>query len=286
MVLNNQCLGLIIGNSRLHWGYFTANTLIEIWHSKHLVKVVTPAIFLSDLLPSGVKKLVKNQTLPIYLASVVPSQTALWQSYPHLQQITLKDIPIKNLYSTMGIDRALAIYGAGKFYGYPCLVIDGGTALTFTGINQEETLVGGAILLGLRSQFKLLNQQTAQLPLIEDNSSLPHRWAMDTPNAIRSGIIHTVLAGIHSFMIDWLQQFPASKILITGGDGNDLAQYLQVQYPELTDKIVIDSDLIFRGLQFVVDCCPKGFLTLKGISEGVLKDTPSDKDTPGDNRFA
>ena len=251
-MLNKQCLGLVIGNSRLHWGYFAGHTLIKAWHSKHLAQEVTPAILLSDLLPSEVKKLVKNQTLPIYLASVVPSQTALWKSYPHLHQITLKNIPIKNLYSTMGIDRALAIYGAGKFYGYPCLVIDGGTALTFTGVDHEETLVGGAILPGLRSQFKWLNQQTAQLPLIEDNSSLPHRWAIDTPNAIRSGIIHTVVAGAYSFIIDWLQQFPASKILITGGDGNDLAQYLQLQYPELTHKIVIDGDLIFRGLQFIV----------------------------------
>ena len=251
-MLNDKCIGLVIGNSRLHWGYFEEKSLIEVWHSKHLTQAVTPEILFDNLLPSTVQNIITDRELPVYLASVVPSQTALWQSYPHLHQITLKDIPIKNLYPTMGIDRALAIYGAGKFYGYPCLVIDGGTALTFTGVNQEETLVGGAILPGLRSQFNLLNQETAQLPLIEYSSSLPHRWAMDTPNAIRSGIIHTVIAGIHSFILDWLQQFPTSKILITGGDSNTIYQYLLIQHPELNDKIIITGDLIFRGLQFIV----------------------------------
>lgn len=251
-MVNDKCIGLVIGNSRLHWVYLEEKSLIEVWHSKHLTQAVTPEILFDNLLPSTVKKRFTNQKIPVYLASVVPSQTALWQNYPDLREITLKDIPLKNLYSTMGIDRALAIYGAGEFYSYPCLVIDGGTALTFTGINREKTLVGGAIMPGLRSQFSLLDRQTAQLPLVDSPSSLPHRWAIDTPNAIRSGVIYTVLAGIHSFIVDWLQQFPDSKILVTGGDGNTIDRYLQIQYLELTETIVIDADLIFRGLQFVV----------------------------------
>ena len=252
-MVNDKFLGLVIGNSRFHWAYFEANTLIEVWHSKHLAKKVTPEILLHDLLPSTVKKIVTNQKLPIYLASVVPSQTALWQNYPYLREITLKDIPIKNLYPTMGIDRALAIYGAGKVYGYPCLVIDGGTALTFTGVDREEILVGGAILPGLRSQFKLLHDQTAALPQVESTSALPQRWAKDTVNAIRSGIVYTLVAGIESFILNWLTNFPDSQILLTGGDGNAIYEYLQVEYPELIKKITLDQDLIFRGLQFMVN---------------------------------
>lgn len=250
-MFNFQYLGLVIGNSRLHWGYFEANNLIEVWHTEHLTKAVTSEILFHDLLPSTVKKLIKSSTLPVYIASVVPSQTDLWQNYSDLRQVTLKDIPIKDLYSTMGIDRALVIYGAGEFYGYPCLVIDGGTALTFTGVDEEKTLVGGSILPGLRSQFKLLNQQTAQLPQVETLSSLPRRWAIDTPNAIRSGIIYTVIAGIQSFIFDWLDRFPNSKICLTGGDGNTIYKYLKIQYPDLTPKIVLDNDLMFRGLSLV-----------------------------------
>ena len=103
----------------------------------------------------------------------------------------------------------------------------------------------------MRSQFKLLNHQTAALPQVELSSSLPHRWATDTPNAIRSGIIYTLVAGIKDFITDWLQQLPDSQIILTGGDSNSIYQYLQAQYPELTQKIVIDNDLIFQGLQLV-----------------------------------
>jgi type III pantothenate kinase len=152
----------------------------------------------------------------------------------------------------MGIDRALAIYGAGEVYGYPSLVIDGGTALTFTGVDCSQTLVGGAILPGLRSQFKLLDEQTAALPLVELAAALPHRWATDTPDAIRSGIIHTLVAGIYSFIMDWLQYFPQSQIVLTGGDSKIIERYLQQQFPTLAQKIVLDEALLFRGLQQVV----------------------------------
>ena len=53
--------------------------------------------------------------------------------------------------------------------------------------------------------------------------------------------------------MDWLTNFPDSQILLTGGDGNFIYEYLQVEYPELIKKITLDQDLIFRGLQFVVN---------------------------------
>ena len=42
----------------------------------------------------------------------------------------------------MGIDRALAGFGAGKQFGFPCLVIDAGTALTFTAIDPQKQFFG------------------------------------------------------------------------------------------------------------------------------------------------
>ena len=87
------------------------------------------------------------------LASVVPSQTALWQIYPNVHIINLDQIPLQGVYPTLGIDRALALWGAGKTWGFPMLVIDAGTAMTFTGADANQCLVGGAILPGLGLQF-------------------------------------------------------------------------------------------------------------------------------------
>jgi type III pantothenate kinase len=142
--------------------------------------------------------------VPIVIASVVPHQTDLWQTwldrsaYPY-RILSLADIPLAGLYPTLGIDRALAGLGVGQRLGFPCLTIDGGTALTFTGFSSTGSsrssltvpdnilhedslhdpsdvppshnpaigiLIGGAILPGMGLQYRSLGQQTAQLSAV------------------------------------------------------------------------------------------------------------------------
>lgn len=213
----------MVGNSRLHWAEFVGECLTKTWHSQH-----------GDF--------PEIQPESLIFASVVPEQTALIrQRFPAAQEITLGDIPLKNLYPTLGIDRALGVWGAGQIYGFPCLVIDGGTALTFSGVDGDRRFVGGAILAGLRLQFQILAQGTAALPEVVLPETLPNRWAMDTHPAITSGILHTVLAGIKDFIQAWQRDYPQAAIVLTGGDGQWLSQHL----PE----IIYEPDLIFLALQ-------------------------------------
>lgn len=192
-------------------------------------------------------------TIPIYLVSVVPSQTKIWQQLPQVRQITLTDIPLLNLYDTLGIDRALAILGAGENYGYPVLVIDGGTALTITGVNQDRSLVGGAIMPGLRLQFRSLFIGTARLPEVELLAQLPSRWGQDTNTAISSGVLYTVTAGIADYIKDWDRLSPDGQIVFTGGDGETFAIYLKLSLPEyIAKRIVFDRHLIFKGVLVIV----------------------------------
>ena len=100
--------------------------------------------------------------------------------------------------------------GAGETYGYPVLVIDGGTALTITGIDANRRLIGGAILPGLRLQLRSLSVGTAALPEIILPQQLPPRWSNNTPDSIASGILYTVSAGISDFIQDW-QQFISTE---------------------------------------------------------------------------
>ena len=243
-------LCLAVGNSRLHWAWFRGEQLQFTWHSPYLTRPIVNNTIPSEILPHD---LLENNLarLPLCFASVVPAQTSLWETYGHLRQITLADIPLANIYPTMGIDRALAVWGAGKTYGFPCLVIDAGTALTFTGVNKQQELIGGAILPGLRLQLQSLSSQTAALPAVEFSESLPIRWALTTPEAIESGIVYTVLAGIQSFIIDWTHQFPQGKIIMTGGDSCLLAQYWQGYRQEVVTKIIVDPKLIFWGMKLV-----------------------------------
>ena len=231
MEASSKWLALMIGNSHLHWAYFEQNILIKTWQTNHDSIANFPA------------------NTPLYLASVVPEQTKLFLDYPYLKLLQLADIPLKNLYPTLGIDRALAVLGSGETYGFPSLVIDGGTALTFTGVNQDRELIGGAILPGLGLQFQALSTKTAALPRLNLPQSLPNRWAMNTEDAIASGIIYTLLSGITSFIEDWLKQFPNSKIIFTGGDGERLLSYLNEIYPDIANDCKFDPNLIFWGMR-------------------------------------
>ena len=244
----NNWLGLLIGNSRLHWAWFVDSVLKSAWDTPHLLEEINSATSLRKIF-SHQELITDTKSIPIYLASVVPSQTALWLNYPQLRQITLKDIPLLNTYATLGIDRALAVYGAGETAGYPCLVIDGGTALTFTGVDRNQALIGGAILPGLRSQSHALARQTAALPKVSLASDLPPRWALDTENAITSGIIYTITAGIYSYIKDWLDNFPDSVIVLTGGDSQLIFQYLLFLYPKIAQLILVENNLVFWAMR-------------------------------------
>jgi len=231
---------LMIGNSRLHWARFSDVKIEEIWDTEHLtadaVNRLSRQFYLSSI------------PAPLVMASVVPEQTVLWQNYPNLHIITLDELPLGGLYSTLGIDRALAVLGAGMKLGWPVLVIDAGTALTFTGADVNHCLIGGAILPGLGLQLSSLGQKTAALPLISLPEILPRRWAGDTVTAMQSGVIYTVIAGVRDFIVDWLRLFPNSQIAITGGDRSFLLAYLRVFCPDLVSSMIEVPEAIFWGM--------------------------------------
>jgi type III pantothenate kinase len=237
-------IALVIGNSRLHWAQFLDGTIETTWDTPHL-----------NSLAEGMSILKRRFDLSLsfpdlWIASVVPAQTALWADYASAQILELDRVPLKGLYPTMGIDRALATWGAVVTLDSPVLVIDAGTGLTFTGVDGQQQLVGGAILPGLGLQLRSLHQHTAALPLVEP-TNLPNRWAKDTPGAISSGILYTLLAGLQSFMWDWWRQFPGSAVVLTGGDGDRLLQAMQVFDPEIGNAISFDPHLIFKGVGMI-----------------------------------
>ncbi|WP_375509870.1 pantothenate kinase [uncultured Nostoc sp.] len=267
----NVWLALEIGNSRLHWALFLGETLSSAWDTDYIPESVIQQMAECQTLDDLLEKIfplyqrTKKQggygdnsfpasPPPLLLASVVPSQTAIWQIYPNVRVITLDQVPLKGMYPTLGIDRALALWGAGKMWGFPMLVIDAGTTLTFTAADDNQRLIGGAILPGIGLQFATLGQKTGQLPLVEMQNfqSLPSRFALNTTESIQSGVIYTFLAGIKNFIEAWWQLFPDEKIAIKGGDRTLLVNYLQVLYPEIAASLIVEQNLILWGMREII----------------------------------
>ena len=252
---NQEWLGLMIGNSRLHFGYFAGAILQNTWDNDHLQqKEIKSHINQDKAIEKSLQSILEtkninfNYGMPLLIASVVPEQTALWQTYPESDMIILDKLPLQGLYPTLGIDRALAVLGAGTNLGWPILVIDTGTAITFTGADVQKKIVGGAILPGLRLQLSSLATGTAMLPSINIPIELPPRWAKQTATAIQSGIIYTVLAGMKNYVLSWLEEFPNSKIVLTGGDRNILLTHFRTIFPGLAEIVVNTPEVIFWGM--------------------------------------
>jgi type III pantothenate kinase len=260
--MHESWLALMIGNSRLHWGLFmgyqSGETLIDTWDSNYVdadtVQQLAECENIQDFLHQ-VNGEIKVEISPwglspiqIAIASVVPTQFLVWQKYPLAKIITLDDICFQAMYPTFGIDRALALVGAESYFGSPVLVIDTGTALTFTGVDKYQNLLGGAILPGLGLQLATLGQKTGQLPQVAIPKQLPQRFALNTHEAIQSGIIYSLLAGIRDFVESWWQDFPQGQVVMTGGDRVIIQSYLKSLYPQFANRITIEANLIFWGI--------------------------------------
>jgi type III pantothenate kinase len=263
-------LALVIGNSRWHWGGFEGDRWLGTWHTAPLSLAQVQQLQRGDFAIAAWRQLgidhALSANLPngdfqrqghpeLWMASVVKHPVAWLANYPALHRVETALVPLHNSYPTLGVDRALALVGAGETWGWPALVIDCGTALTFTA-GADQRLVGGAILPGLRSQFRALHTDTDQLPAPDldldldlDPSPWPRRWATDTAGAIVSGILHTQLAGIRDFIAAWEVDYPGGAVVFTGGDSEFVIHHLKKQTPALAQRINHDPDLGFWGLR-------------------------------------
>jgi len=255
MINGSSWLALMIGNSRLHWAAFKGDKLLSSWDSSHDLLTQEsgqPKNLIPKLLQSN--GILEQGSFPLHpelwFASVVPDLTPSWCQYPKAHLLTLNQVPLGGTYQSLGIDRALAVWGAGIVLGWPVLVIDAGTALTFTGADGNQQLVGGAILPGLRLQLQTLHQGTAALPpLTTWLESPPQRWAINTPEAMASGVFYTLLAGVEDFLIHWQHRFPNSVLVLTGGDRTLILRGLERRSHLLTQQIVVDPHCIFWGIR-------------------------------------
>ncbi|MBE9137280.1 pantothenate kinase [Nodosilinea sp. LEGE 07088] len=257
-------LGLIVGNSRWHWGAFAGHRWLGAWHTSHLSESQVKALEQGHFAPASFQRLGLDPGIwastagwndagvahpELWLASVVEQPLGWLADYPALHVMTTAQVPLQNTYATLGVDRALALVGAGETWGWPTLVIDCGTALTYTaGVDQR--LIGGAILPGLGLQFRALGEHTDRLPgLAPEENSWPQRWATNTAEAIASGVLHTVLASLCDFITAWKTDWPDGRLVLTGGDSAAIAAYLTHRAPDLARQIKRDPDLGFWGLR-------------------------------------
>ncbi|MBY0432848.1 MAG: type III pantothenate kinase [Cyclobacteriaceae bacterium] len=132
-----------------------------------------------------------------------------------------------------------------------CIVVDFGTALTFTTVSGTGKIIGVSIVPGLRTALRALSQNTAKLfdvPLEMPKSSL----GINTVTAIQSGIV-IGYEGLVKHMVQTIRHElqTESPAIATGGLSfviTSLKPFFQVVDPQLTlDGLRIIGELMKNG---------------------------------------
>ena len=200
---------LLIGNSRWHWAALAPDQSLQLWHTSAA---------------AGVKQL---QQAPDSWAAVGPVPTELERWQP--QRLLTSDVPLANLPPTLGVDRALAAWGAWQQCRQPVLVADAGTALSLTLVDAAGCFLGGRLMAGGRLQLEALHQGTADLPQLEPVEAAGPLWATQTSEAMASGVARGLAAAIALAFHDRPQPQWPWQLWITGGDAPVLKPLLQAQ---------------------------------------------------------
>ena len=149
---------------------------------------------------------------------------------------------------TIGADRLANAAAVAALYGWPAIVVDFGTAVTFDIVSERKKYVGGVIAPGLEAMTNFLYQRTALLPklsLKEPRSAI----GRSTIEAMRSGAVFGYRGLVREIVSRIkIERFPRKRVhvIATGG-------YADLIAAQLSEIDAIRPDLTLEGLRIVAN---------------------------------
>jgi type III pantothenate kinase len=148
----------------------------------------------------------------------------------------------------IGADRLANAAAVAKLYGYPAVVVDFGTAVTFDIISATGAYVGGVIAPGLEAMTNFLYQRTALLPRLSLHE--PKRAVgKSTHEAMISGAIHGYRGLVREILVQIRdEQFRRRKVKVVATGG--YARLIAARVPEIGS---VHPNLTLEGLRLVAN---------------------------------
>jgi type III pantothenate kinase len=149
---------------------------------------------------------------------------------------------------TIGADRLANAAAVTALFGWPAIVVDFGTAVTFDIVSQDRQYIGGVIAPGLESMTNFLYQRTALLPKIslgEPRTAI----GKSTIAAMRAGAIFGYRGLVREILrriIDERFVRRRVRVVATGGYAKLIARGL----PEIES---VHANLTLEGLRIVAN---------------------------------
>lgn len=220
---------LLIGNSRWHWAFKRKNCLE----------------FIDTSIESESIQYLQKISLSSWAAvGNIPSHINLDST----RQLNLKDIPLLNAPPWLGIDRALAAWGAfnkaKELSIMPrkgLLIADAGTVLSLTLITANAKFLGGQLIPGLNLQMSSMAKSTAnlQFPMLKSLPKDP--FPIATSEAMYQGSLNGLLGSLQE-----AQMQAEVPIWLCGGDAPLLMEILMKRNRSL--DVMHHPNLVLEGM--------------------------------------
>ena len=247
-------LAIDIGNTNIVWGVYSQGQWSEQWRMlssldrpANSYSVALQSLLLeSNLKTSDFEGIILSSVVPSLIPTIEEACKALFGKEVLILNATIyDDLPIGILNpKEIGTDLVANALGAYQLFREACIVVDFGTALTFTTIDRQGKIVGVAIAPGLKTAMFALYKNTAQLP--EVPLELPDSaLGKDTVHALQAGVLMGYIGLVESLLnrIETELGVPCKKVA-TGGLSS-IIEPLQKHFDW------IDINLTLEGLRWV-----------------------------------
>ena len=252
-------LAIDIGNSNVVVGFYKEDNWLYIKRFPTLIEE-SPAWFyrvrltdfmLENNIPiSSVEKIVVSSVVPELTDVFMALSERVFQLdaikigpmvYPRLK------LKIRNPYE-IGTDLVANAAAAYQLYARNCIIIDFGTALTFTVLTAKGEILGVSIAPGLKTAISALSQKTAQLPP-EVALQLPESAiGKDTVHAIQSGILIGYEGLVRHMIATIRKEVGQDYFTVATGGLSGVLTNLKEDFDAINQNLTLDGLMIIASV--------------------------------------
>jgi type III pantothenate kinase len=243
-------LAIDIGNSNIVLGIFRDGA----WHEsfRYETRDLQPTQFYEvsvmnlllewDISVQSLTKCVLSSVVPEMNDTIIQAVTHVLGYSPFVinpEVIKKMPYPIPYPYE-IGADIVANTFAGLHLYGPQCIIVDFGTALTFTVADLKQGITGVTIAPGIKTALHALATNTSQLPLVPvelPDSAIGH----DTISAIQAGVMWGYVGLVKELLAKIRNELPKGYITVATGGLSSKLYPLQAEFDHTNILLTLDG---------------------------------------------
>lgn len=250
-------LAVDIGNSNIVIGFRDEATFVKKLRLLTKPDLEGPSYYTHTILNYLLEESInKEEIKEIGISSVVPELnttittvlTQIFQITPILiqpQHLVEYPMQIDKPYE-IGSDLVANAVAAIEIYKSNCLIVDFGTALTFTVVSTSKGIIGVSIAPGLKTAIGALVGNTAQLPTV-DLTCPDSVIGKNTEHAIQAGVLWGYVSLIEGMIQRIKAEYPEPLTVVATGGLSSVLDPLQPHFDHINKMLTLE------GILFLTD---------------------------------